>query len=95
MILTGIGDEAGANIDAQITVDGVTTDLPGFVHDLVPKIARGERADLAWAITPTSYVVGELLVADKFLATRQFEKKVEVVLQPARRRIGVGEAQTQ
>ena len=52
-----------ANIDAQITVDGVTTDLPGFVHDLVPKVARGERADLAWAITPVSYVVGELLVA--------------------------------
>lgn len=52
-----------ANIDAQITVDGVTTELPGFVHDLVPKVARGERADLAWAITPVAYVVGELLVA--------------------------------
>jgi hypothetical protein len=52
-----------ADIDAQITVDGVTTELPGFVHDLVPKVARGERADLAWAITPVAYVVGELLVA--------------------------------
>jgi hypothetical protein len=52
-----------ANIDAQITVDGVTTDLPGFVHDLVPMVARGERAELAWAITPVAYVVGELLVA--------------------------------
>ncbi len=52
-----------ADIDAQITVDGVTTDLPGFVHDLVPKVARGEREDLAWAITPVAYVVGELLVA--------------------------------
>lgn len=52
-----------ANIDAQITVDGVTTDLPGFVHDLVPKVVRGERADLASAITPVAYVVGELLVA--------------------------------
>jgi hypothetical protein len=52
-----------ANIDAQITVDGVTTELPGFVHDLVPKVARGERADLAWAITPVAYAVGELLVA--------------------------------
>jgi len=52
-----------ADIDAQITVDGVTTDLPGYVHDLVPKVARGERTDLAWAMTPVAYVVGELLVA--------------------------------
>jgi hypothetical protein len=52
-----------ADIDAQITVDGVTTDLPGFVHDLAPKVARGEHADLAWAMTPVAYVVGELLVA--------------------------------
>lgn len=52
-----------ADIDAQISVDGATTELPGFVHDLVPKVARGERSDLAWAITPVAYVVGELLVA--------------------------------
>jgi hypothetical protein len=52
-----------ADIDAQISVDGVTTELPGFVHDLVPKVARGERSDVAWAITPVAYVVGELLVA--------------------------------
>jgi hypothetical protein len=57
-----------ANIDAQITMDGVTTELPGFVHDLVPKVARGERADLAWAITPVAYVVGELLVAGNSIA---------------------------
>jgi hypothetical protein len=52
-----------ADIDAQISVDGATTELPGFVHDLVPKVARGERGDVAWAITPVAYVVGELLVA--------------------------------
>jgi hypothetical protein len=52
-----------ADIDAQISVDGVTTELPGFVHDLVPRVARGERSDIAWAITPVAYVVGELLVA--------------------------------
>jgi hypothetical protein len=52
-----------ADIDAQISVDGATTELPGFVHDLVPKVARGERSDVAWAITPVAYVVGELLVA--------------------------------
>jgi hypothetical protein len=52
-----------ADIDAQITVDGVSTDLPGFVHDLVPKVAKGERAELAPLITPVAYVVGELLVA--------------------------------
>lgn len=52
-----------ADIDARITVDGVTTELRGFVHDLVPKVARGEQPELAWAITPVAYVVGELLVA--------------------------------
>jgi hypothetical protein len=52
-----------ADIDAQITVDGATTDLPGFVHDLVPKVARGESSDVAWAMTPVAYVAGELLVA--------------------------------
>jgi hypothetical protein len=52
-----------ADVDAQITVDGVTTDLPGFVHDVVPKVARGEGAELAPLITPVAYVVGELLVA--------------------------------
>jgi hypothetical protein len=52
-----------ADVDAQISVDGATIDLPGFVHDLVPKVARGERPDLAWAMTPVAYVVGELLVA--------------------------------
>jgi hypothetical protein len=41
----------------------VTTDLPGFVHDLVPKVAQGERADLSALMTPVAYVVGELLVA--------------------------------
>jgi hypothetical protein len=52
-----------ADIDAQVTVDGVTTDLPGFVHDLVPRVAQGERAELAPLMTPVAYVVGELLVA--------------------------------
>jgi hypothetical protein len=52
-----------ADIDAQITVDGVTTDLPGFVHDLVPKVAQGARGDLAPLMTPVAYAVGELLVA--------------------------------
>ena len=51
------------DVDAEVTLDGVTTRLPGFVHDLVPKVAQGERRDIAWAVTPVAFAVGELLLA--------------------------------
>ncbi|MEX0960306.1 MAG: hypothetical protein WDZ63_13575 [Burkholderiales bacterium] len=69
-----------ADIDAQITVDGVTTELPAFIHDLVPRVARGEHADLAWAVTPVAYVVGELLVAGNSIVNVTVPAAMAVVL---------------
>jgi hypothetical protein len=50
-------------IDAEITIDGVTTCLEGFVHDLAPKAARGESPELAALIPLVAPLVGEVLVA--------------------------------
>ena len=51
------------DVDAEVTLDGVTTRLPGFVHDLVPKVVQGEAGEIAWAVTPVAFAVGELLLA--------------------------------
>lgn len=50
-------------IDAQITVDGTVFDLDGFVHDLVPKICKGERLDLFEVATPVAGVLDDLLLS--------------------------------
>jgi hypothetical protein len=52
-----------ADVDAEITVDGVTRRLDGFVHKLVPSVARGERTDLAEVMPIVATAVNELLVA--------------------------------
>jgi hypothetical protein len=57
-----------ANVDAEITVDGVTTRLDGFVHRVVPSVAKGERKDLAEVMPIVSAVVSELLVAGNVIA---------------------------
>ena len=52
-----------SDVDAVVTFDGQTYELPGFCHDLAPKIAKGERTDLN-AIAPfVSAVFSELLLA--------------------------------
>ncbi|HTT39816.1 MAG TPA: hypothetical protein VMH32_19390 [Burkholderiales bacterium] len=51
------------DIDAEVTLDGVTTRLPAFVHDLVPKVVQGQAGEIAWAVTPVAFAVGELLLA--------------------------------
>ena len=50
-------------IDVSITVEGVTTHLPGFVNDVVPAVVKGERSDVAWAVPLVAPAVGEILVA--------------------------------
>ena len=50
-------------IDVEVSIDGTRHALPGFVHDLAPKMARGEAPELS-AIAPlVAPMVGEVLVA--------------------------------
>ncbi|MBI1396442.1 MAG: hypothetical protein GC151_10720 [Betaproteobacteria bacterium] len=51
------------SIDVEVEVDGVTTRLPHFVDDIVPRVSTGELAELAPAVTLAAPAVGELLVA--------------------------------
>ncbi|HZP86358.1 MAG TPA: hypothetical protein VFB54_06030 [Burkholderiales bacterium] len=50
-------------IDVEISVDGVTHRLEGFVHALAPKLARGEAPELAALAPLVAPMVGEMLVA--------------------------------
>ena len=52
-----------ADVDAEITVGGATTRLEGFVHKIVPSVAKGERRDLAEVMPIIAAAVTELLVA--------------------------------
>jgi hypothetical protein len=52
-----------AVLDIEITLDGVTTSLEGFVHELAPKVARGEAPELAPLMSLAAPLAGELVVA--------------------------------
>ena len=52
-----------AMIDVDLTVDGKKTVLKGVVHDLLPKIALGERKDIAWTIPLVAPVISELYLS--------------------------------
>ncbi len=49
--------------DVEVTVSGQTARLEGFVHDLLPKIVKGERTDVAWAVPLAAAVMSELYLA--------------------------------
>jgi hypothetical protein len=49
--------------DVEISVDGEITRLEGVVHDLSPRVAMGERDDVAWAIPMVAAVLDELDLA--------------------------------
>jgi hypothetical protein len=49
--------------DVEVTVNGQTARLEGFVHDLLPKIVKGERTDVAWAVPLAAAVMSELYLA--------------------------------
>lgn len=51
------------NVDAVVSFDGKSYELPGFCHDLVPKIAKGERPDLEPVAAFAAGVFSELLLA--------------------------------
>jgi len=50
-------------IDVEIVVDGHTHQLKGFVHELAPRMARGEVPELAALAPIVAPMVGEVLVA--------------------------------
>lgn len=52
-----------ASIDIELTLDGVTTSLDGFVHELAPKVARGEAPELAPLMSLAAPLAAELVVA--------------------------------
>ncbi|WP_077611068.1 hypothetical protein [Clostridium sp. Marseille-P2415] len=55
-------------IDISVTVGDKTAVMNGFAHDLLPKICRGERDDIAWAAPLAGAVAGEIaLVACSIL----------------------------
>jgi len=52
-----------AAIDVEVSIDGTTHVLEGFVHELAPRMARGEAPEMS-AIAPlVAPMVGEVLVA--------------------------------
>ncbi|MCW5620551.1 MAG: hypothetical protein KIS79_05540 [Burkholderiales bacterium] len=57
-----------AAIDIELTLDGVTTSLEGFVHELAPKVARGEAPELAQLMSLAAPLAGELVVAANNIA---------------------------
>lgn len=52
-----------AAIDVEVSVDGVKHDLRGFIHELAPKLARGDSPELAGLASMVAPMVGEVLVA--------------------------------
>lgn len=67
-------------IDAEIEIDGDVTRLPGFVDDIVPAVARGERQDIAWAVPLVAQAVGEVLVAGNVIINVTVPAAMAVVL---------------
>ena len=51
-----------AALDIEITLDGVTTSLNGFAHELAPKVARGEAPELAPLMSLAAPLAGEMVV---------------------------------
>ncbi len=48
--------------DAEVTVDGQVFQLEGVIHDLIPRVARGEREDVADLIPLVAVVLTEMLL---------------------------------
>lgn len=53
-------------MDITLSVGENTVVMNGFVHDLIPKIAKGEREDIAWAAPLAGAVLDEIILASNF-----------------------------
>lgn len=50
-------------VDISVTAGDKTAIMKDFAHDLVPKISRGEREDIAWAAPLAAVILNELILA--------------------------------
>ncbi len=56
-----------AHIDAEITVDGVTTRLERYSDVIIPDVALGKRQDIAWAVPMVAPLASEILLASNVI----------------------------
>ncbi len=56
-----------AHIDAEITVDGVTTVLERYSDQVIPDVAQGKRKDIAWAVPMVVPLASEILLASNVI----------------------------
>jgi hypothetical protein len=56
-----------AHIDAEITVDGVTTRLEHYSDQIIPDVAQGKRQDIAWAVPMVAPLASEILLASNVI----------------------------
>lgn len=52
-----------AHLDAEVTVDGVTTVLERYSDQIIPDVALGKRSDIAWAVPMVVPLASEILLA--------------------------------
>ncbi len=50
-------------VDITVKAGEKTAIMEGFVHDVIPKVALGERQDIAWAVSLGAPVVAQLTLA--------------------------------
>ncbi len=56
-----------AHIDAEVTVDGVTTRLERYSDEIIPDVALGKRPDIAWAVPLVVPQASEVMLASNVL----------------------------
>ncbi len=56
-----------AHIDAEVTVDGVTTRLERYSDQIIPDVALGKRQDIAWAVPMVVPLASEILLASNVI----------------------------
>jgi len=56
-----------AHLDAEITVDGVTTRLERYADQVIPDVAQGRRQDIAWAVPMVVPLASEILLSSNVI----------------------------
>ena len=56
-----------AHLDAEVTVDGVTTRLERYSDQIIPDVAQGKRGDIAWAVPLVVPLASEILLASNVI----------------------------
>jgi hypothetical protein len=56
-----------AHLDAEITVDGVTTRLERYSDQVIPDVAQGKRPEIAWAVPLVVPLASEILLSSNVI----------------------------